>query len=405
MLVGASETAAIILAGLTLATGARGPAGDHNEPSRWWMHASLLRRSVVMCGLICAAVCAGYQLEALYRICPHGLFGDRSEFGLSVCGAQSDRLYVLHIVPILGVACAACASVARCRRVCEATDRTVGVLGLFTVVSACTAIQWTFPNHILDDNHAILAYGFGVPSLVGVPACLVLIVASCLLLLRKPLDDVDDECDGPACASCGYNLTGNTSGRCPECGSAIRTELRRVSTRPAIVARVSSHKRWPRGMVWACYVFAGAWSAITTIRQWDYPAVGAIRVWSHLPAVDVGALFWFRPMLLPILSVTALNFTSSVMLVIIAHGLRNHRRWAVLFCWLWLVIVIPAMLWDAVATGAGMIYGLSPGRHTDPAMYRIVLERAALGAGFPIILALWLSQRHVRWQMARWRRR
>ena len=25
----------------------------------------------------------------------------------------------------------------------------------------------------------------------------------------------------PACASCGYNLTGNTSGYCPECGTMI----------------------------------------------------------------------------------------------------------------------------------------------------------------------------------------
>jgi hypothetical protein len=25
----------------------------------------------------------------------------------------------------------------------------------------------------------------------------------------------------PRCESCGYNLTGNTSGRCPECGTAI----------------------------------------------------------------------------------------------------------------------------------------------------------------------------------------
>lgn len=28
----------------------------------------------------------------------------------------------------------------------------------------------------------------------------------------------------PACRYCGYNLTGNTSGRCPECGQPIRRE-------------------------------------------------------------------------------------------------------------------------------------------------------------------------------------
>jgi hypothetical protein len=29
------------------------------------------------------------------------------------------------------------------------------------------------------------------------------------------------EYDGTYCWNCGYNLTGNTSGRCPECGEAI----------------------------------------------------------------------------------------------------------------------------------------------------------------------------------------
>ena len=26
---------------------------------------------------------------------------------------------------------------------------------------------------------------------------------------------------GPRCEACGYNLTGNTSGRCPECGNDV----------------------------------------------------------------------------------------------------------------------------------------------------------------------------------------
>jgi len=41
------------------------------------------------------------------------------------------------------------------------------------------------------------------------------------LLLRFP---------GPGCIECGYDLTGNTSGRCPECGSLIPPS---TTTRPA----------------------------------------------------------------------------------------------------------------------------------------------------------------------------
>jgi hypothetical protein len=29
--------------------------------------------------------------------------------------------------------------------------------------------------------------------------------------------------EAPLCDGCGYNLTGNTSGRCPECGSSVPT--------------------------------------------------------------------------------------------------------------------------------------------------------------------------------------
>ncbi len=36
---------------------------------------------------------------------------------------------------------------------------------------------------------------------------------------------------GPGCIGCGYDLTGNTSGRCPECGSLIRPS---TTTRPAL---------------------------------------------------------------------------------------------------------------------------------------------------------------------------
>ena len=34
---------------------------------------------------------------------------------------------------------------------------------------------------------------------------------------------------GPGhCTKCGYNLTGNVSGRCPECGAAIEPESRKT---------------------------------------------------------------------------------------------------------------------------------------------------------------------------------
>jgi hypothetical protein len=43
--------------------------------------------------------------------------------------------------------------------------------------------------------------------------------------LWAELDDV--------CNSCGYNLTGNTSGTCPECGTPVPKEPAEKSPRPA----------------------------------------------------------------------------------------------------------------------------------------------------------------------------
>lgn len=33
-----------------------------------------------------------------------------------------------------------------------------------------------------------------------------------------------DECSVPTCRACGYNLTGNISGTCPECGTGVTCE-------------------------------------------------------------------------------------------------------------------------------------------------------------------------------------
>jgi hypothetical protein len=53
--------------------------------------------------------------------------------------------------------------------------------------------------------------GFLYLLLVGVPALLA--VRRQLLRLRKG--------DGPRCGRCEYNLTGNVTGRCPECGALL----------------------------------------------------------------------------------------------------------------------------------------------------------------------------------------
>ncbi|HOB73487.1 MAG TPA: SdpI family protein [Phycisphaerae bacterium] len=55
---------------------------------------------------------------------------------------------------------------------------------------------------------------FGAAALLGlVPVMLVLIIYTEANFAGKPA--------GKPCETCGYNLTGNVSGTCPECGSPI----------------------------------------------------------------------------------------------------------------------------------------------------------------------------------------
>lgn len=50
---------------------------------------------------------------------------------------------------------------------------------------------------------------------VGVGVGLFLAIASAYANISKPGTD-----QFPLCQRCGYNLTGNTTGKCPECGHA-----------------------------------------------------------------------------------------------------------------------------------------------------------------------------------------
>ena len=56
--------------------------------------------------------------------------------------------------------------------------------------------------------------------------CLLFIVLPCWRALRRYLRRRDDHPGDVRCSSCGYNLTGNLSGICPECGTAVPTTAR-----------------------------------------------------------------------------------------------------------------------------------------------------------------------------------
>jgi len=64
----------------------------------------------------------------------------------------------------------------------------------------------------------VLLLGFPLPALFAIPGVLIVVSG----VLRGVLPDVY-ETPG-LCFKCGYNLTGNVSGVCPECGRLIQSQ-------------------------------------------------------------------------------------------------------------------------------------------------------------------------------------
>jgi hypothetical protein len=64
------------------------------------------------------------------------------------------------------------------------------------------------------------AIGWGLPVLVAALACVVIIWLVRRWITRSLREELNRR-GLPTCLACGYDLTGNVSGTCPECGTTI----------------------------------------------------------------------------------------------------------------------------------------------------------------------------------------
>lgn len=89
---------------------------------------------------------------------------------------------------------------------------------LFLVVLYAALDSWFFP-------------GWPVKAAFGVIAAItVTLVYAAVRTIYYCLRWRVVEADGRYCADCGYDLTGNTSGTCPECGVPIETRRASANT-------------------------------------------------------------------------------------------------------------------------------------------------------------------------------
>ena len=86
-------------------------------------------------------------------------------------------------------------------------------------------LSWEILDHDLI-TYFVLGFGIAEDAMLGVVIASIVFLsylASRLLyacmIFQRVLDDT------PRCDCCGYNLTGNRSGRCPECGTPFDEKL------------------------------------------------------------------------------------------------------------------------------------------------------------------------------------
>ncbi|GJM24121.1 MAG: hypothetical protein DHS20C16_05360 [Phycisphaerae bacterium] len=83
---------------------------------------------------------------------------------------------------------------------------------LMVSVAAIALLSMVWPGLLDFDRVTLETFTFVVTTvLVGI--CLVIFFCD---FRRQPITP-----DGRYCAACGYDLTGNTSGICPECGDSV----------------------------------------------------------------------------------------------------------------------------------------------------------------------------------------
>lgn len=86
----------------------------------------------------------------------------------------------------------------------------IALAGLLTI-----GISWLVGGFLVHGFTGVRSIVGDVITIAGLIAGPVIIIVGNVILYRRYADPY------PRCQKCGYNLTGNVSGVCPECGTKI----------------------------------------------------------------------------------------------------------------------------------------------------------------------------------------
>jgi hypothetical protein len=389
MIAGIAGALGIILVGLSMALTQQDSRAESHRRAR---RTARIRRGAGLAFLVCIAVFFGYELYRLRETCMTGTPSGR--LVMSVEGVQFDRLFAIHGVLVAGIALATAATVLRCAAPFCSTDSAIGFIALLGGISSGVAIWSSYPASMYGRGaDACLIYAY----LVGGPLLNVLVVASFFLLLRRqPRPCADDLVQSPRCVQCGYNLTGNISGTCPECGSIAGEHPPFAPTPTAPVE--GAVREWPVAVPWACYAFA-LFSLGVEFAPW-FPPLGHALGRCRVLEIQVRIPGWLS--YLPRWAELGLTLGLAAMIAMGARGLRTRRPWAGWFYCIWVTATVLLSACEGLKVLPYFYYGVRPGTHTDALWLRVMLAKNLFRTGFPVFMGLWLLQPHVRRRLHLW---
>ncbi len=338
-------------------------------------------------------IIAGFGLAAVYWSWQVGAFYSKhwtGSFPGSVRGQATSELSGYHGILLLLVVIAAVAMLRRRLQPYRPGVALSALGGLFAAAACAGTFILTLPH---SGDEGVMLWLFIVPSMAI--ALLALVIASLILLIygirqRRRLAISPRA----ICRSCGYDLRGNVSGRCPECGTDIPPEPQaaaspwRFSNQSATVTppvASPSEARWPAILSKACGAFSLLMIVVGLMRMG--PLLGFVIMRAlPFPTMHLSLMLKIEPAIVSVLV--------AVLLLVGTYGLANRQRWAPVVCVLWAVVHL--------ALGAADLVLLSETLDGHFRMWSVGVWKAAWGFAWPGFLLVWFSRPMIRREIASW---
>lgn len=334
---------------------------------------------------ILAAAYYGWQVGDYYA-----KHASRSFPGVSL-GSRGEGLAGYH--SLLALTCLMLAGLMIRRRIARHRRGNVaaGVFGFLAAVFAAGTLVITIPR---AGNELIMLWIILAPVTAG--GALALVVTSLVLFVRSVRAKEPPEPEaGTLCPACQYDLTGNVSGRCPECGQEVPQSIRdRVAPAASMVPEASViEPTWPTSLAKVC----DAWGVVLAV-------VAILKVtplgFFAFSAVPFGGL---RLSLMMSVHPALLDVAAAVLLMVGAHGIGRRKRWGIVVCLVWAAVSASLAVFDVTSMPAywsGALRGgfQWTGHHVQTAAWKLVW-----GFAFPSFLAVWFATERVRRDVRGWR--